>query len=455
MYVSMGSVDGKAYTLLGNYSMDPYNFEGEYGNWFMIQKQLPAELGVAKPTTVTELMNFLETVKTKKPNSYTGAKQYGIGGMTHWLVPKFDQVFGIDGFSAYAAPNAVSIGVIIDKDGKFVPIWATEERKQSMKLLNEMYRKGYMDPETFSQDSTLLSSKLANGQYALMIGSYGTADAFMSTGSKLATEEEKWAWHDQYGPDTISYLAADGYNSLGLAYYSPYPTSFVVINAKTPDAAVDKIMKWVDWKLTEEGMFSDYYEGWPDKTWKYDESGKAVPWYEWWPNKDPKVDYALDNTEAVNKQPGGLYWGIHNPIPTLLIPKHQKLLFDKGTYRKINIWYDFLYGTSKSYNTDSKAGNMQTPFSLLVLDKDATDIYAEMQTVYDRLWAKVVTSGTEAAFESSYAAMIDELLRTDVQGISAAVAAAWKSMLDANPDMADVPFTKSGTPIPQVADLLS
>lgn len=455
MYVGMGSIDKKVYTILGNYSLDPLNFEGEFNRWFMVQKQLLDQLGLKKPTTVAELMAFLEAVKTKQPTTETGSKLYGLGGKKEWLVPMADQMFGVDGFSAYATAGSVSIGAIMDKNGKFVPIWATQERYQSLKLLNEMSRKGYLDPEAFSQDNSVLTTKLANAQYAMMIGSYGEADAFFSPGTKKGTDAERWAWRDKYGPEVISNISADGYNSLGLAFYSPYPTSYVVINAKTPDAAVDKIMKWVDWKMTEEGMFSDYYEGWLDKSWKYDSNKKAIPYYEWWPNKDPKVDYALDSTAEVTKQPGGVYWTVHNPFNTLLGPKYQKLVFDKGTYRKINIWYDFVYGTSKNYNANKKASTMQTPLDQLTLDKNTVEIYAKMQTIYDRSWAKVVTAKTEAEFESSYKDMIGELLKTDVKGLSASVAEAWKKLLEQNPEMGKMPFTKSGTPIPEVANLVS
>lgn len=453
VYLSLGSINGKIYTIPGNYSMDPNTFEGEFNRWFMVEKEIRGKLGLGIPETVDAMMAYLEAVKSSQLQSYTGNKVYGIGGNVNWLVPMFDQVFGIDGFASFI--NNTSVGAILDKNGKFVPAWATEERYQTMKLINEMWRKGYFDPEAFSQDNTLLNTKLTNGQYALMIGSYGQADAFMSQGNKSESPDAAWAWYETHGPEVLGKISATGYDSLGLSSFSPFPGSFAVVNAKLPDGAVDKVMKWLDWKITEEGMFSDYYEGWFEETWKYDDAGKAIPYYSWWPNKDPKTDYYLDSTAEITKQPDGIYWTVHNPFSTILGPKFQKLVFDKGTYRKINIWYDFVYGTSKFLNTKPEFTQLQTPTNLLSLNSEAAEIYAQMSTIYERWWGIVATSGSESQFEDNYNNMLRELLTTDVQKLSKLVSDGWQQIVQASPDFGNMPFVKGGAAIPEVADIVS
>lgn len=463
-YLGLGVVDGKIYTTFGGYSRDVNKFDGEYSMWLLAQKQLSAELGVSNPSTLTELMAYCEAVKTKALKSETGNKIFAIGGNVKYFVPMLDQIFGLDGFASDisgvsgfgSSTSGAYVGCLLSSDGKFVPAWGTKERYQSLMLLNEMWRKGYMDPEAFSQNTQVLTSKLANGQYALMVGSYGEADAFYSPGTKKATSDEKWAWREKYGPDAIGMITADGYNSIGLGYYSPFPANYGIINSSVPDAAVDKFMKWVDWKCSEDGMFSDYYEGWPGETWKYDDTtGKAVPWYSWWPNHDPKVDYVQDSTDAVTgDQVNGLYWQIHNNFTFLFNPCYVRLVLDKGTPRKINIWYDFIYSTTKTFNADTELSHLATPVNLLSYPKETNEAYAKMAAIYDRYWAKIITANSEASFEKNYKAMIGELVKTDVKGVSTSVRNEWNKLVEQNPTISSMSFPKTATPIDEIAGML-
>lgn len=453
-YLGLGSIDGTIYTTFGSYSRDPNVYDGEFGMWFLVQRQLAAELGVPVPSTLTELLAFCEAVKTQKPMSELDVEMFAFGGEARFMVPMMDQIFGLDGFAAYTSGSY--IGCLVTSDGKFVPSWATEERKKSLMLLNQMWRSGYMDPEQFAQDGQTKSSKLSTGAYAIMIGSYGEADAFYASGYGKDTEDEKWAWRKEYGPDPIGRINAAGENSISLAYYSPFPRNFGVINADFPSGGADKFMDWVNWKCSEEGMFSDYYEGWPGETWIYDEdTGKAKPWYSWWPNKDPLIDYVEDATPAATTQPDGHYWQVHNHFTFSFNPAYVGLMLEKGGYRKVNIWYEFIYDTTVQFLADPDFSHISTPISLLALSKDADEIYAEMATIYERWWAKVITADTEAGAEKAYNDMISELVGTEVADLSSEVAAEWAKLIADNPAISDIDFPKTATPIADVASIIS
>jgi len=454
-YLGLGSLDGKIYTTFGGYSRDVNKYDGEFGMWFMVQRNLSDKLGVPVPSTLAELKAFCEAVKTQKPMSEMDSKMFAIGGEAKFFVPMFDQIFGLDGFASNT--NNSYIGCLMTSDGKFVPAWATEERHDSLMLLNELWRSGYMDPEAFAQDGQTKASKLSSGQYAIMIGSYGEADAFYASGYAKETEDAKWAWRKEYGPDPIGKISAAGEDSISLAFYSPFPGNFGIINSDFPSGGADKFMDWVNWKCSEEGMFSDYYEGWPEETWKYDETtGKAKPWYDWWPNHDPLVDYVHDgDPDVTGDQVDGKYWQVHNHFTFSFNPSYVGLMLEKGTYRKINIWYEFIYDTTVQFLADPAFSHVSTPIGLLALSKDADEMYAEMATIYERWWAKVITADSAAKAEEVYADMISELANTSVAEISAEVAAEWAKLIGDNPSIAKINFPKTATAIAEVADMIS
>ena len=438
IYRVFGKYNGVQYSFFGGQSETPDRFDGEYSEWTMVIPTIYEQAGVTVKT-YDDLKKFLQTVKDRGLTNVDNVKVYGLGGSTGYIARLFDRMYGLD-----------TADVVMTANGKWVPAWATEERYQAMKALNEMWRAGYMDPEAFSQDAASVNKKIRNSLYAMFVGSYGEADAYFQNGSSMPNVDDQWTWFNTYGQQIINKISGSP-KAIGTGY-SVFPTSRTVLSAATPAGAAAKFADFVEWRYTEEGMFSDVYEGWPGETWKYDESGKAVPWYSWWPgDKDPKTAFLAD-ADATKVSVTGPYWQILNRFQNCFGPTPVRLVMEKGTLRKVNIWWNWLRNiTVPSLNETSQ---MATPIGVVPKTQKYNEIMANMTTKYDSWKAQVWTAASAADFEAKYASMIRELSRADVEGLTSEFAAGWNQAVANNPDLANLKFPKQATPIAQVKNMI-
>ena len=443
VYQAFGIRDGVQYCYFGGESKSPDHFDGEYSVWLMLPKMYYEQFGV-DITTYEDFKTFCQTVLDSDAKTDDGGTIYPFGGVTLTIRRLFQAMYGLEAVEADVP--------VMTSDGKWAPAWATNEMYSALNSMNECWRLGYFDPETFSQDTQTLSSKLYNGQIAMFSGSYGMAEAFYNRNANF--EGGPWAWYDEEQQLVIPKVAGND-KALGVSSYSVFPTYRSVLSADVSEGAADKFTDFVEWRHTEEGMFSDYYEGWPEETWIYDDNGKAIPYYSWWPNKDPKTDYVYDSEDAQKVEPDGAYWQIHNHFQFLFNPATSSLVAEKGSIKKGLVWYEWLVSYVNPTINNSGTAYLSTPVSVITYTQEASTIAADMKTVFDNWFGKLVTSATEDEFQTNYDSMIAELSALDVTTFSKDIAQGWSDALATNPDLADLNFPKSATAIDEIAGSLS
>ena len=131
----------------------------------MINKKWLDELGLAVPTTLDELHDVLVAFKENDMS----AKVYGnAAGSTIPMSTGFDewcwgQNIFYAGFGFTNWPNDVCMDLVLSADGKVNFLCDDDNYRAALTYFHDWYAEGLMDQEMFSQDTTQLMSKCAQG----------------------------------------------------------------------------------------------------------------------------------------------------------------------------------------------------------------------------------------------------------------------------------------------------
>ncbi|QAY67935.1 extracellular solute-binding protein [Paenibacillus protaetiae] len=223
--------DGKIYSLPARLPSRPLT-----QNQPVINKAWLDKLGLKAPTTVDELYNVLKAFKTQDPNGNGKADELpssNAGDIDMFLLAPF----GITDLRG----NHMLI-----QDGKPVYYPTSDQYKEGLKWVHKLYEEGLIDPETFTQDNTMLTAKRQNPDAALVGFTYQwTPDAVFGK------------WSDQYetiapiaGPDGKRYQEGD---PDGLSYRRN--ELLITTSCKTPEVAA----RWADQFYTGEASIQNFW----------------------------------------------------------------------------------------------------------------------------------------------------------------------------------------------------
>lgn len=150
---SITTPDGKIYSYLG---ID--NSPMQVGYPAFINKDWLDKLGLQVPTTTEELYTVLKAFKEKDPNGNGKADEIPMTAYNN----SYSDYFGAFGFlEEYVVNNKILNHVGVKDEGKTAYYTATtNEYKEAIKYFNRLFSEGLLDPESFSQDNSILNGKL-------------------------------------------------------------------------------------------------------------------------------------------------------------------------------------------------------------------------------------------------------------------------------------------------------
>ncbi len=202
----------------------------------VINKAWLDTLGLQPPTNVDELYTVLKAFKERDPNGNGKADEIPVsneGDIEMQLLMPF-------GITNLRANN------MLIQDGKPVFFPTSEAYKEGLKWAHKLYAEGLIDPESFTQDGTMLSAKRQNPDVPLIGFSYQwTPDAVFGK------------WSDQYatiapiaGPDGAKYQEGEP-EGLNFRRNEVLITTF----NEHPEATA----RWIDQFYTSEASIQNFW----------------------------------------------------------------------------------------------------------------------------------------------------------------------------------------------------
>lgn len=228
------SADGHIYGLPSKKPCRPV-----VANQMFINKQWLDNLGLSVPTTYKEFEDVLQAFKDNDANG---------NGDPNDEIP-FGQGYA-DSVMFFCLPFGTTIGadgtyMMAIQDGQPVYLPVTEGYKEGLKWMNECYAKGLIDPELFTEDSSMRDAKLMSETPIV-----GSAPGWTADSTFGANAGQYIALPALAGPDGKQYISSDPEHW----NYSRY--EFVVTSScENPGP----LLAWADKFYTEDASIQNFY----------------------------------------------------------------------------------------------------------------------------------------------------------------------------------------------------
>lgn len=203
-------------------------------------------LDLEMPDTYEDLEAVLEAFVTQDPNGngendeFGYSAQQGLGGDLRHLMAPFGTMVCRD--NGTAGTNFMAL----DDNGEpiFMPI--QENYKEAVKWVNGLYQKGLLDPECFTQDSSMVTAKTQDPSGSLSGIVFGwTADAQVGVNAKDYVPVPALA-----GPDGNRYAEHN-------PEFLDVSRNELIITTSCEDPAT--LLKWADEYYTDEASLQTFY----------------------------------------------------------------------------------------------------------------------------------------------------------------------------------------------------
>ena len=212
--------------------------------------------GLAVPTNLDELTEVLRVFTEEDPDGNGMNDTYGVccTGLDYMSVL----------FGAFGATSMMDY--FLNEDGTVTTNVISDEYKAALKYIKDIYAKGYMDPETFTQSNSQTYEKFA-------IGNHGYWPCWWSHGGSVYMKYG-FADNNPNGEVTMMDAIAGPEGKAGLPACDPiWKTVAISYTCEN----VEKALELINWEITPYGWYTvqcglegDYFE--------MDENGK-VTWY--------------------------------------------------------------------------------------------------------------------------------------------------------------------------------
>lgn len=255
--------EDKVFFLPTGVNMNSEEFSSVYGDTLYVRADIAEALGV-DPESITntdELVDFLRKVAESDLTDWNGNKIIPLGtGHDGWRNANI--------FSWFRGNNISNWRQL--EDGSVTYYLFTDYVENRIALMRTLFSENLIDQECLTQSDETASSKVANGQYAVIsvdanavtnmyyYGSLGIADAH---------PEANWL--------PLGLKNLDGNNSVDV--YTPGFSggNITWFSAKISDEKLNAILTFMDWLCSEEGQAFNWY-GVEGETYERDEQGRPV-----------------------------------------------------------------------------------------------------------------------------------------------------------------------------------
>ncbi|WP_414858716.1 extracellular solute-binding protein [Paenibacillus sp. Soil724D2] len=240
-----GGIQMKSATFGGKLMAIPRTSNPFYAQFLYVRTDWLKKLSLPEPKTMQDLMTIAEAFKSKDPGG--SGRSYGLA-MNKDL--KEDGATGIIGFlNGY---HAYSEQWIDDGTGKLVMGYVQPQMKDALKALQDMFKKGLIDPEFAVKDVQKESELIFGNSIGLLYGAEWVP-AHLATGAiKDGKQVQEWGVYPIPSADNQPAKAQIG---IGADKY------YVVSKkAKNPEAVIKLLNQWisVDNNQTEENKVYEY-----------------------------------------------------------------------------------------------------------------------------------------------------------------------------------------------------
>ena len=226
--------DGKIYSLPKNLPSRP-----QTRNHPIINKRWLDNLGLEEPTNIDELYNVLKAFKEEDAN--------GNGDPDDEIPICGAKGLSMDLLNPFGITDLNGNHMMVMDDGSLVYYPITENYREGIKWLRQLYAEGIIDPESFTQDATMQDSKRKNPSVSLVGFDYAwTPDAIFGK------------WSDEYialapikGPDGKQYAEGDKNGVFSITRNEAEITKF----CKHPEVAA----RWLDQFYDGEASIQNFW----------------------------------------------------------------------------------------------------------------------------------------------------------------------------------------------------
>lgn len=250
-------------------------------------------LGLEMPTTQEEFVEMLRAFKTGDPNGNGQADEIPTGGRQEakWM----DQLFAMYGLAMWEGDPQWDI-----YEGELTYAAVTQNMKDALQFISELYAEGLIDPETLLNDKAAWEGKVNSDRVGVFYHWGQSAYEFAIQMKQAVGVEPDW--------EVLPPISADGYE----AFYTTKKISGIQWVVKNTDdqAKIDACMKvldaygnkdlWNDFWLGVEGMHYEVVDG---KKVKLPENRQTQENQIFWPSQDiSTVDSVVEQLEMVKSE---------------------------------------------------------------------------------------------------------------------------------------------------------
>lgn len=341
----------------------------------MFNKDIMDAVGITEDDVKTE-EGFYAACEKVKTSGYTVEGQSVLPVVLHadqWINNSLDAVI------------SNNFGVVpVDADGNYVHKETTPGYKNALKFVNNLIQKGYLDVNTMTIDETALKTYLDAKRVFCWIGNQAQQDKtnmpWVSYGSIAASNGAK----PVLGKDL----------SAGTGWIQ----TLVSKDCKNPE----KIAKMISWLSSKEGLMSNYY-GVEGTDYTVDEKGIVTR------TEEGTKSYAENYNNNI------MMW----PFANTSFERSTEPVPEANTNRGEEVQLMTAFGKGENtYIYDSSLLSFQNS-QVLEPSSDLGLKLGQVKTYLESEKTKIVTTGSDDAFEKEYQSMLDTLDSYSIKEIDA------------------------------------
>ena len=341
----------------------------------MLNKDIMDAVGITEDDVKTE-EGFYAACEKVKTSGYTVEGQSVLPVVLHadqWINNSLDAVI------------SNNFGVVpVDANGNYVHKETTPGYKNALKFVNNLIQKGYLDVNTMTIDETALKTYL------------DAKRVFCWIGNQAQQDKTNMPWVS-YGPIAAS-NGAKPVLGKDLSAGTGWIQTLVSKDCKNPE----KIAKMISWLSSKEGLMSNYY-GVEGTDYTVDEKGIVTR------TEEGTKSYAENYNNNI------MMW----PFANTSFERSTEPVPEANTNRGEEVQLMTAFGKGENtYIYDSSLLSFQNS-QVLEPSSDLGLKLGQVKTYLESEKTKIVTAGSDDAFEKEYQSMLDTLDSYSIKEIDA------------------------------------
>lgn len=290
----MTSADGNMYAL-PNYCDAPWNFTP---NRLFINTTWLDKLGLEIPKTTDELHQVLKAFHNNDPNGNGQQDEIGVYGYSDGTYGQ-DTIDSLMNSFVFYNGGGQNGGLALDESGKqVIAPFVTEEWKQGLMYLNQLYQEGLLASSIFTDDDTQYKATLNLDTNVVGLVSAGSTSNWTNCDNNPNFLEMDMI-EPLTGPNGVCYTP--------YSEYSPNSAFFITSGCENPDLAYQLGDWFLDYEHSRIARFGEKGVDWTDDEKTCDETTNAY--------KEAELTDALDCVQLSNiwSEPSNKFWHNMNP----------------------------------------------------------------------------------------------------------------------------------------------